>query len=86
MNVFNMGTPVIDFEARMLTKDEDPKDIIVQHKTAFICLDTALLTIKEVNGDMKQYQIILPKTPEQIENEQLKERIAELEKEIKEKK
>jgi cell division septum initiation protein DivIVA len=28
----------------------------------------------------------LPKTPEQIENEQLKERIAELEKEIKEKK
>ena len=85
-NIFNMGTPVIDFEARMITKDESPKEIIVQRKTAFICLDNALLTIKEVNGDIKEYEIILPKTPEQIENEQLKERIKELEKEIKEKK
>ena len=86
MNVFNMGTPTIDFEARMITKDESPKEIIVQHKTAFICLENALLTIKEINGDMKEYKIILPKTPEQIENEQLKERIKELEKEIEEKK
>ena len=86
MNVFNVGTPTIDFEARMITKDENPNDIIVTHKTAFICLDNALLTIKEINGDTKEYQIILPKTPEQIENEELKQRIAELEKEIKEKK
>ena len=85
MNVFNVGTQV-DFEARMLTKDDDPKEIIVQRKTAFICLDNALLTIKEINGDIKEYQIVLPKTPEQIENEELKERIAELEKELKEKK
>ena len=86
MNVFNVGTPTIDFEARMITKDENPNDIIVTHKTAFICIDNALLTIKEINGDTKEYQIILPKTPEQIENEELKQRIAELEKEIKEKK
>lgn len=85
MNVFNVGTQV-DFEARMLTKDEDPKEIIVQRKTAFICLENALLTIKELNGDIKEYPIVLPKTPEQIENEELKERIAELEKELKEKK
>ena len=85
MNVFNVGTQ-IDFEARMLTKDENPKDIIVQRKTAFICLDNALLTIKELNGDMKEYPIVLPKTPDQIENEKLKARIKELEKEIKDSK
>lgn len=85
MNVFNVGTQ-IDFEARMITKDENPNDIIVTRKTAFICLDNALLTIKEINGDIKEYPLILPKTHEQIENEELKQRIAELEKEIKEKK
>lgn len=87
MNVFNVGnTSMIDFEARMITKDENPKEILVNHKTAFICLDSALLTIKEVNGDIKEYELILPKTPEQIENEELKKRISELEKELKEKK
>ena len=85
MNVFNVGSQC-DFEARMITKDDNPKEIIVQRKTAFICLDNALLTIKEVNGDLKEYEIILPKTPEQIENEELKKRIEELEKELKEKK
>jgi DNA polymerase III sliding clamp (beta) subunit (PCNA family) len=81
MNVFNVGTQV-DFEARFITKDEDPKEIIIQRKTAFICLENALLTIKEINGDLKEYQIILPKTPEQIENEELKKKIEELEKEL----
>lgn len=87
MNVFNVGNAsVIDFEARMLTKDDNPREILVNRKTAFICLENALLTIKEVNGDIKEYEIILPKTPEQIENEELKAKIKELEKELKEKK
>ena len=85
MNVFNVGTQC-DFEARMITKDEIPKDIIVNRKTAFICLENAMLTIKELNGDLKEYPIVLPKTPEQIENEELKARIEQLEKELKEKK
>ena len=85
MNVFNVGSQC-DFEARMLTKEDNPKEIIVNRKTAFICLDNALLTIKEVNGDLKEYEIILPKTPEQIENEELKARIEQLEKELSEKK
>ena len=86
MNVFNVGTSTSDFEARMLTKDENPKDILVTKKTAFISLENALLTIKEINGDTKEYEIILPKTPEQIENEELKEKIKQLEQELKEKK
>lgn len=84
-NIFNVGSQC-DFEARMLTKEEDPKEIIVNHKTAFISLENALLTIKEINGDLKEYKIEIPKTPEQIENEELRERVKELEKELKEKK
>ena len=81
MNVFNVGTQV-DFEARMISKEDNPNDIIIQRKTAFICLENALLSIKELNGDIKEYPIVLPKTPEQIENEELKNKIKELEEQI----
>lgn len=83
MNVFNVGNQ-IDFEAKIISKEENPNDIMVQRRTAFICFENALLTIKEINGETKEYQIILPKTPEQIENESLKEKIKELEKQLKE--
>ena len=85
MNVFNVGnTNQIDFEAKIIGKDEEPSEIIVQRKTAFICLDKAVLTIKELNGDIKEYKIIIPKTPEQIENDELKKKIKELEEQLKE--
>ena len=83
MNIFNMGSQC-DFEARMITKDDKPNEILVNRKTAFICLDNALLTIKEINGDIKEYPIVLPKTPEQIENEELKNKIKELEEQLEE--
>ena len=55
LNVFNVGnTNSIDFEARMIGKDEKPDEIMVQRKTAFICLDNTLLSIKDVNGDIKE--------------------------------
>ena len=85
MNVFNVGnTPQIDFEARIIGKDEKPSEIMVQRKTAFISLENALLTIKETNGDIKEYEIVIPKTPEQIENDELKEKVKELENQLKE--
>ena len=83
MNVFNVGSQV-DFEAKIIGKQDKPNEILVQRKTAFICFENGLLTIKETNGDIKEYQIIMPKTQEQIENEELKERIKELEEQIKE--
>lgn len=79
MNVFNVGANPMEFEARMISKSENPDEIMVQRRTAFICLENAKLTIKELNGDLKEYDIIIPKTPEQIENEELKKKIAELE-------
>lgn len=85
MNVFNVGnTPQIDFEAKIISKDEKPSEIIIQRKTAFISLENALLTIKEVNGDIKEYKIIIPKTPEQIENDELRKKIHILEEQLKE--
>lgn len=86
MNVFNVGGCQSDFEARIITKEDKPEEILVNKKTAFICFENALLTVKEINGDIKEYPIVLPKTKEQIENEELKERIKELEKEIRNKK
>lgn len=83
MNVFNVGNNSVDFEARMIGKDENPNEIIVQRKTAFICLENALLTIKELNGDTKEYGIVIPKTPEQIENDELKAKVKELEEKLK---
>ena len=83
MNVFNVGNTQTDFEARFIGKDEKPSDIIVQRRTAFICLDGGKLTIKELNGDIKEYKIIIPKTPEQIENEELKRKVRELEEQLK---
>lgn len=84
MNVFNVGNSQIDFEARIISKDEKPSEIMVQRKTAFICFENATLTVKEINGDIKSYELILPKTPEQIENDELKEKIKELEAQLKE--
>ena len=73
------------FDARIISDLENPKDIMIQRKTAFICFEKHLLTIKELNGDIKEYEIVIPKTPEQIENEELKKRIEELEEKLREK-
>lgn len=84
MNVFNVGNTQLDFEARMISKDEKPNEVMVQRRTAFICLDNGTLTIKELNGDIKEYKIEIPKTKEQLENEDLKRRVKELEDKLKE--
>ena len=84
MNVFNVGGTQIDFEARMIGKDEKPNEIMVQRRTAFICLDNPKLTIKEVNGDLKEYKIEIPKTKEQIENDELRKRVKDLEDKLRE--
>jgi DNA polymerase III sliding clamp (beta) subunit (PCNA family) len=70
----------------MIGKEEKPSEILIQRKTAFICLENSKLTIKELNGDIKEYKIEIPKTPEQLENEELKKKIKELESKLKEEK
>ena len=86
MNVFNVGNmSQIDFEARMIGKDIKPDEIPVQRKTAFICLENALLSIKDVDGNITEYKIEIPKTPEQLKIEELEKQNQELLKKLEEK-
>lgn len=81
-NIINTNGSQIEFEARILNDNEKPDEILVARRTAFIDLKNGLLSIKEINGDIKEYKIEIPKTQEQIENELLKDKIKELEEKI----
>lgn len=83
-NIFNVGnnTPQINFEARMLEENEKPEEILVQRRTAFIDLKKGLLSIKEINGDIKEFKIELPKTPEQLKIEELERKVKDYEYEL----
>lgn len=65
------------FEAKFT--NENPSDIFVQNKTAFIDLKNGVLTIKEPDGEMKQYGIVLPKDEKDIKIEQLEMKVREME-------
>lgn len=79
MAVFNMNSQAIDFEARMIENNEDPEQMFVQRKTAFIDLHKGKLTIKETNGDIKAYEIVLPKDEKDLKIEELERRLKEYE-------
>lgn len=87
-NIFNVGnnTPQDYFEARYCDENTKPDEILVQRETAFIDLKKGQLTIKQVNGDIKSYEIILPKTEEQLRIEELEKKNKELEAQLKERK
>lgn len=61
------------FEARFTT--ENPADTFIQNKTAFINLKDNILTIKEVDGNIKEYEIIPPKDEKDIRIQQLENEI-----------
>lgn len=65
------------FEAKFTT--ENPSDIFVQNKTAFIDLKNGKLSIKETDGDIKEYIIILPKDEKDLRIESLERKIKEME-------
>lgn len=68
-------TPI--FEAKFTT--ENPADVLIQHKTAFIDLKNGKLSIKEVDGEMKEYKLILPKDEKDMRIEELEAKINKLE-------
>ena len=77
-NIINTNGSQIDFEARILNENEKPDEILIQRKTAFIDLKNGVLSIKELNGEIKSYKIELPKTPEQLKIEELEKQNKEL--------
>lgn len=75
-NIINTQNQPV-FEAKFT--NENPSDIFVQNKTAFIDLKNGVLTVKEPDGEMKQYGIILPKDEKDIKIENLEMKIREME-------
>lgn len=81
-NIINTPTtnnPIL-FEAKFTT--ENPADIFVSNKTAFIDLKNGKLTIKEVDGEMKEYFLILPKDEKDLKIENLERKLKEMENKI----
>lgn len=76
-NIIN--TNQSEFEARFISENENVNEIFIQKKTAFIDLKNGVLSIKELNGDITNYKIEIPKTPEQLKIEELERRIEEYE-------
>ena len=77
-NIFTNQLPTINgeyFMAKFLKSGENPETIIVNQKTAFIDLENKKLSIKEMDGNIVNYEIILP-----LDEKDLK--IQKLEKEI----
>ena len=65
------------FEAKFT--NENPSDILVSNKTAFINLRDGKLSIKEVDGEIKEYFIILPKDEKDLKIENLESKLREME-------
>lgn len=65
------------FEAKFT--NENPADILIQNKTAFIDLKNGKLSIKEVDGEIKEYELILPKDEKDLRIEELEAKMKKLE-------
>lgn len=62
---------IVDFEAKYLKDNEDISNIPINHRTAFIDLNKGMLSIKEVDGNIKEYPIVLPKDEKDLKIEEL---------------
>lgn len=76
-NIINTQQTQPLFEARYTT--ENPSDIFVQNKTAFIDLKNGKLSIKETDGNIKEYILILPKDEKDLRIEQLELKLRNME-------
>ena len=75
-NIINTNGSQMEFEARILNENENRNEILVQRKTMFFEPKKGKLYIKELNGDIKEYNVILPKTKEQLKIEELERRLS----------
>ena len=79
-NIINTQVPMNNlFMAQMLKENESAEDLFVNHKTAFIDLFKKELKIKEVDGTVTTYGLILPKDEKDEKIERLEKKIQELE-------
>ena len=78
MIVLNVGNQ-INFEAHILNENENPNEILIQHRTMFFDNRKGKLYIKEINGDLVEYDVILPKDEKDLRIEELERRLSEYE-------
>lgn len=82
-NIINTPAPVNTqpvFEAKFTT--ENPSEIYVANKTAFIDLKNGKLSIKETDGEIKEYFLIMPKDEKDLKIENLERKLREMETKI----
>lgn len=78
-NIINTQMPLNNlFMAQFLKENEKVEEIFVNHKTAFIDLFKKELKIKEIDGSIVTYQLILPKDEKDVKIEELEKQIMEL--------
>ena len=90
-NFINSNIPV-EMEAKYLKPNEKVEDIIIMNKTLFIDETNSKIYVKEKDGTIsKTYDIIIPKTEEQLKieelsnkNEILSQKLEEMEKKLNE--
>ena len=64
--------------AQFLKKGERAEEMFVNHKTAFIDINNKELKIKEIDGTIITYGLILPKDEKDLKIEELEKQINEL--------
>ena len=78
-NIINTQMPMNDmFMAQFVKENEKVEDMFINHKTAFIDLTNKELKIKETNGNITTYGLILPKDEKDEKIELLEKQIQEL--------
>ena len=78
-NIINTQIPMNDmFIAQFVKENEQVENIFVNQKTAFIDLKNKQLKIKETNGNIMTYGLILPKDEKDIKIELLEKQLMEL--------
>lgn len=83
-NIINTNSQNIEFEAKFLNENEEVENIPVTRRTAFISPKNGYLKIKELNGDITTYELIVPKDEKDLKIEGLEKTIKEMEAKINE--
>lgn len=78
-NIINTQMPLNNlFMAQFLKENEKVEEMFVNHKTAFIDLFKKELKIKDIDGTITPYGLILPKDEKDIKIEELEKQIQKL--------
>lgn len=78
-NIINTQMPLNNvFLAQYLKENEKVEEMFVNHKTAFIDLKNKELKIKEIDGNIVVYGLVLPRDEKDEKIEQLERQILEL--------